>query len=269
MIKELFKIAEKELGPLRTDVAGRDVEPEPADWYQAWTRKMETAGEGLIACLARESFGILGETLFQQSTMEIMTGPMGGRTVFNVRYRPDQDYFRTLRKPLPKPLDPKGCDAVGIELGLAFLRGVESPAFVHRPELILGLQVWGKKEREAFRTLYAGFRPEFHARLEECPLKLWTAIPFRRVEALRNNRYTRQLDRYLQEEDDEHCFHLEFGIRPNTAYRRVADIFRVLAALYAGTLGKALTGRDDVFETVQAKLTGTEERPAMALDNYH
>jgi len=118
MIKELFKIAEKELGPLRTDVAGRDVEPEPADWYQAWTRKMETAGEGLMACLARESFGILGETLFQQSTMEIMTGPMGGRTVFNVRYRPDQDYFRTLRKPLPKPLDPKGCDAVGIELGL-------------------------------------------------------------------------------------------------------------------------------------------------------
>jgi len=256
MIKDLFKIVEHELGPIRTDVSGEDVEPEPGDRYQAWSGKVETFGVNLMARLARESFGILEETLFQHSTLETITGPMGTRAMFNVRYRPDRDYFRTLRKPLPKPMNPNGCDAVGIELGLAMLRGIESPAFVHRPALTLTLEIWGKEERDAFRTLYAGFRPEFHACLEKCPLKLWTARVFQRVDALQNYRYTRQLDRYLQEEDGEHCFRLEFHIRPNTAFRRVANVFHVLAGLYAGTLGKALTGGDEVFEAVQAKLTG-------------
>lgn len=269
MIKDLFRIVDHELGPIQTDDFGENVEPEPGDWWEAWCRKLENLGEGLMATLARESFGIYGESLFQHSTLETMPGPIGSRGMFNVRYRPNRDYFRALRKPLPKPMDPKGRDAVGVELGLALLRGIESPAFVHRTALILSLQVWGEEERQAFRTLYDGFRPEFHACLEKCPLKLWTARVFRRVDALRNYRYTRQLERYLQEEDGEHCFHLEFSIRPNTAFRRVANVFHVLAGLYAGTLAKALTGGDEVFEAMQAKLTGIEEQTAPAPGHYH
>lgn len=128
MIKDLFRIVDHELGPIQTDVSGENVEPEPSDWWEAWCGKLEKLGESLMANLARESFGILGETLFQHSTLETIPGPTGPRGMFNVRYRPNRDYFRTLRKPLPKPMDPKGCDAVGVELGLALLRGIEGIA---------------------------------------------------------------------------------------------------------------------------------------------
>jgi len=269
MIKKIFEALERELGALETNVSGTEIVRLPEKRFVKGAGEIEAMGAAVFARLVREAVGLFGDLFLGMSKTDRLVYTQENRGVFRIRCRPDASYYRTLRKPLPKPDNPEGCDAVGVELALTLFRGIVSPAFVYKPELVLSFEVWGEEELAAFKRLYHRFRPEFAELLGKCPLKLWTACVFPKVKALKSCRFTRQLPRYLEEKDDENCFHLEMMIKPSTPYRRLAAAFPVLAALYIGTLTEAAQGDRDVFEYLQAKLTGTEERPVMTFGAYH
>lgn len=269
MIKRMFAVLRRKIGDMRVDATNQVHALITEKEYLARAREVEAMGEAVISQLDRETVAVLGDTLFGQTVKESKVGDLAHREVFKIRYRPDRDYYKMLKKPLPKPENPRGCDAAGVELTFGLYRGISLPDRVIGPDMILSFEVWGEEERRAFQRMFARFSPEFLAFLEQCPLKLWTARVFRRVDALKGSRFTRKLERYLVEDDDESCFHLDMSIKANTALWRVGAVFPILATLYAGTLAGAVGHDTRVFERLQTKLVKAESRPGMPEERYH
>lgn len=120
---------------------------------------MADVGNGLLAAAKSQ----IPARLIKESTCELLMSTAPVVVLGEYRLRPRDEYYVKTGSPIPRPANPKGPDACGIELSLMFCRGY-AQAFPGRElirsnsHLTIEFSIWGWRERLALLELFADHR---------------------------------------------------------------------------------------------------------------
>ncbi|WP_432727543.1 hypothetical protein [Variovorax sp. W6] len=126
--------------------------------FQLWSG-MADVGDNLLAAAKPQ----IPARLLKESTRELLMSTAPVVVMGEYRLRPPDDYFVKTGSPVPRPANPSGPDACGVELSLMFCRGYPQ-AFPRREpiransHLTIQFSVWGRRERLALLDLFADHR---------------------------------------------------------------------------------------------------------------
>ena len=178
--------------------------------------------------------------LFGESKHELLATRTPAIVVCEYRLRPRSSYYKQVRKAIPRPENPRGPDATGLEVSLVLCRGYQARTAIRRPSFSIELCVWGSRERGGFRKLLIEHKRLVELLMSRADLTVQTACPFENVDRARRASAYEKLLLYYENEDAECNFTLEaeFG-----EAAREADLLKSLLpllALYDAALGYCL-----------------------------
>ena len=153
--------------------------------------------------------------------------------ICSIRIRPENGYYNTLKKPVPRPENPNGYDATGIELDIALSRGFINNYNSYLPSVHVEFTVWGAHERKGFAQFYRNYRRIIEIYLSKCQFEFQTSCVFERLEKYKGNDTAKKLDLYfMQDDDDENTFTLSSTLQINSTREQAIQAFMSLGALY-------------------------------------
>lgn len=198
----------------------------------------------------------LGEKLLQKSIVEYYFNGNQGTGVSFCRVRPENQYYLNRKRKLPQPADPKGNHATGIEISLGIYQGVNWGKGTRPPEVGLAFQVWGGEEREAFRELFFDYRRMISLMIQSLPgLTFHCAVSFDSVDAYKGKDISRKLWLYLQEDDPESMFELEWAFNSEVSSDVFFRTFRAFAVLYLACMHRLTPrGNKDILLDLFSKI---------------
>jgi len=171
--------------------------------------------------------------LLEESTVEQRIWPSCGVSIIEFRIRPQSNYYTTLKKEMPWPDNPEGCDATGIQLSISILRTVSGDKLCYPASVDIRFEIWGNAERKAFILFYKNYRRPFELLLRALQPKFMTACYFENLNGFRNKDLLTQLDLYLaNKEDPEACFSFEISFNRNATFNSVLTVFERLLIIY-------------------------------------
>lgn len=123
---------------------------------------------------------VIPARLLKESVQELLMSTARLVVMGEYRLRPPDDYFVKIGSPIPRPANPTGPDACGIELSLMFCRGYPQAFPGREPirsnsHLVIEFSVWGWRERLALLGLLADHRRLIERLLEVPGLQVATA----------------------------------------------------------------------------------------------
>ena len=155
------------------------------------------------------------------------------------RIRPGRSYYLRLGLPLPWPEDNQGMDAAGLELDMTVVEGIVTCSGVQHPCVLLEFVIWGEYEHHAFASMLNDHRRLIKLLLAGSGFELFTAGFFENLESKPGYSLMRKLDLYLQNEDDEHCFHLQKIFTTQTGGADFYQSYARLLVLFDACMGYA------------------------------
>lgn len=171
--------------------------------------------------------------IFHNSKIERLYSPNLSPNISEIRIRPENDYYNRLGKLIPKPDNPDGFDATGLEISFSILRGFSSPGKTIFPRLHIHFSIWGAEEREAFGKLLNNYYRIIELLLSDINVEFFTSCCFGRLDKLKANNCFRKLATYYQaNDDDENTFSLERIFTYGESYTDIVRMFLVFTAVY-------------------------------------
>lgn len=176
---------------------------------------------------------MLDADLFGKSEIELLYSGHDVPNVCRIRVRPKRAYYQVLRTIEPRPLNPEGYDAAGIELTTYLMKAMKAAIGIRPAYVSIDFQVWGAHERAAFKSLWQDYRRIVNTMVDALDFEFETACPFDRVDAYRGSKVSEKLARYFAEDDDpEHSFGITYAFSTPYDLAEVISAYSILAALY-------------------------------------
>lgn len=193
---------------------------------------------------------LYGKNIFDTSKIEKLYTPNLFPTICEIRIRPENDYYIKLGKPVPKPDNPNGYDATGLEISFNVLRGFSIPNKTVFPCLYIHFSIWGAEEREAFGKFLKNYYRIIELLLNELNVDFFTSCVFERLDKLKTKNSFKRLSTYYQANDDEeNTFSFERIFTYGESYDDIIKLFLVFAALYDSCLAY-LNKRKDIDKII-------------------
>ncbi len=152
------------------------------------------------------------------------------------RIRPNTKYYENLGKPIPKPENPTGPSATGIELSVSLNRGINGRGKIFQPHIGIEFQIWGVEERLAFKTFFYNYKRVIELLIKKAELEFSTSCGFGELDIYRGKKIIKQIDLYYLEADQEHQFTLEAKFFKDFSYIKMVKTFLILSAIYDSCL---------------------------------
>lgn len=180
---------------------------------------------------------VLGKNIVSGSTEDMLYYNKEFTGISFCRIRPENDYYLKNGMKLPSPADPKGPSATGLEIEIGLYEGLDGKN--GRPASVdFSFEVWGRKERQAFKELFTDYRRIVLQLLSGLDLEFWTSCVFPSVDSYRKHDVGGKLERYLAEDDDESSFSLRKTYYGEVDEKEFAKIFMVLLILYSSCMNR-------------------------------
>lgn len=193
-------------------------------------------------------FGLAGVNLpsriFKESKIEYIDYLEPVSNVSTVRFRPQNEYYKNSTLEIPRPENPNGNDATGIELRLSLYRGCERNNQPIPPSFCIAFNVWGFNEREAFKNTLFDYRRPIELLIKKLDLNVETSCWFDNCKTYKGNNIIKKLDLYFQNEDPESNISLERDFAFNADVQHIMNVFLSLLTLYDSCYGYAKQPRD-------------------------
>jgi hypothetical protein len=188
---------------------------------------------------------LYSQKIFSSSKIEKFYSPTFAPSISEIRIRPENSYYARLGKDVPRPENPNGNDATGLEIKLCVLPGFSMQNNTVFPRLWIELMVWGVEERKAFGKLLKNYYRIMELLLGDLEAEFTTACSFERLNKLKSQNPFTQLSTYYQkEDDDENSFLLSRIFTYGESYEDIVRIFLVFSALYDSCLGYLTRTKD-------------------------
>lgn len=177
---------------------------------------------------------ILKTTIGDEHLVESLYYDPNGFNICGIRLRPPDEYYHRRCRPLPRPANPIGPHATGIELDMSLYRGyATSGTGIVAQRVLVVFRVWGQDERNGFKRFYFDQQKEVEALLSLVPLKFSTARYCNRLYTV-PDKAAEQLRAYFAEDDDEeHCFEVEWEVLVSQDARTSLSAYVPMLALYS------------------------------------
>ncbi|RST54054.1 hypothetical protein [Variovorax sp. DXTD-1] len=151
---------------------------------------------------------VIPARLLKESVQELLLSTARLVVMGEYRLRPPDDYFVKIGSPIPRPANPTGPDACGIELSLMFCRGYPQAFPGREPvrsnsHLTIEFSAWGRRERLALLHLVADHRRLVERLLEVPGLQVTTATGVAQSKGERAGAAFECLSRYAEVESDD------------------------------------------------------------------
>ncbi|WP_143164426.1 hypothetical protein [Lampropedia hyalina] len=192
------------------------------------------------ALLATASIAI-PKRIFKESKQEYLVTRQPTTTVAEFRFRPQSGYFTKMRRRPPRPEDPKGTDATGLEVSITLCRGYPASQFVRRPLLSIDFQIWGEFERTRFHDLLREHRYLVEQLVLASKGTFSTSCVFDNVDRARKATAFEKLSLYYENEiDNENTFSIQCEFGHSATEAALLQALLPLLALYDATMGYCL-----------------------------
>jgi hypothetical protein len=204
----------------------------PAEWQEKANLSLDLLSRGW-QLLVDSAQLLLSQTVFRYSKCEYVYTAEPNSYICKIRLRPQNDYYLHLNEPVPKPENPQGHDATGIEISLNVYRPYLIHGILHDIEGSLNLTIWGLHERVGFRSFFNKHKKMLGALLSKSGFALETACAFDELESYRSSNVLKRLDLYFQVDDDpENNFSLTRSFFMNSLDADIVKEFLVLLSIY-------------------------------------
>lgn len=168
-----------------------------------------------------------------EAKSEQIIWPSNGIRINEYRIRPKNDYFTTLKKPIPQPDNPSGPSATGVELSVGVCRGISKDKVYYPPFVGIKFDIWGHEERKNFISFFKNYKRPIGILLGNLNLELFTACYFENLKNYSGNDIIKQLELYLSNRiDPEACFSIGKSFNKNADTDKITIVFRNLMILY-------------------------------------
>ena len=203
-----------------------------AEWQEKANLSLDLLNEGW-QFLVSSAQSILSHRVFNHSKPDFVYPAEPQSLICRIRLRPRNEYYSQYNRPIPRPENPNGFDAAGIELTISVYRPYLASAQLHPLEFVLHFTVRGHHERLAFHSLHQKHKRVVNAILSKCRLDFETACAFERLETYRGSDIKKKLDLYFQVDDDpENNFSLSRSFSENSHDAELTETFLVLLSIY-------------------------------------
>ncbi len=191
---------------------------------------------------------LLSPKFSQYSKIEKLYSPKLTPEVCEIRIRPQNDYYLKLNKIIPRPDNPNGHDACGIEISFSILRGFTIPGKTVFPQLYFHFTIWGFEERMAFGRILSNYKRIIELLLKNINVDFFTSCVFERLEKIKSKNVFQKLCAYYeQDDDDENTFSFEKTYSFGENYDDFVNNFIVLSIMYESCLELLLKKNQDVI----------------------
>jgi len=181
---------------------------------------------------------IFSPEIFRHSEIERIFSPRLDIEICCIRIKPNEGYYLKHHKTVPRPKNPNGPDACGIEILFSMVRGFSTPEIIVSPKIFLHFSVWGYEERKAFGTLLENYKRLFELLLAKSKVDFSTSCVFDRVDIIKTNNPFKKLIAYFEKDDDaENNFSFERFYSIGDEYDDLGNIFVAFAIMYGSCLG--------------------------------
>jgi hypothetical protein len=182
------------------------------------------------------------------SKIEKLYSPKLTPEVCEIRIRPQNGYYLTLNKIIPRPDNPDGLDACGIEISFSILRGFAVPDKTVFPRLYFHFTIWGFEERKALGCILKNYRRIFELLFKNLDLDFFTSCVFDRLKKIKSKNVFQKLCTYYEQDDDaENTFSLQKTYSYGDNYDDFVNNFIVLAIIYESCLELILKKDQDAL----------------------
>lgn len=206
-----------------------------------WAAVSETSAEALWSLsskLLNATTATFPQRISTESMQEVLVTREPAIVVAEFRLRPQSSYYKKTAQEVPRPENPKGDDATGIQVGLLLCRRHAIRHRLHGPYFSVEFSVWGKRERASFQEFFSGHRRFIERLLNDSGLRFRTSTPFSNVDGFRGTNAFRKMDLYFENEfDPEHSFTLERTVDSTGTSEELTQALASLTALYDCAVG--------------------------------
>ena len=181
----------------------------------------------------------------KSSIVEPLTYSSTGILVASYRLRPTNEYYESLKQPIPSPENRSGPFSAGIELSIKLLRSFESKGHTLPSKIAVELEICGILEREGFGQLFADNRREIGGLVDGKRYEFYTPVPFDNVNAYRGKALSRQLSLYFENlKDEENTFMISRELVIGNEFGEAVEAIIPLAILYQCAIGYCQRRKD-------------------------
>ncbi len=163
-------------------------------------------------------------SVYQKDSIYSTDGP----PAFYVRLRPDEDYYSKRLTGLPYPLDPEGCDAAGLEVGIKIYFDV----CLQLPVIRLEFKVQGKREFAAFKELFKNYRRLLAILCKKGDFQYDIDARMEKLENYRGSDICKILDIYFDQDDEDSSFTLCYQCLEQDSLGDVMIAFFILFSIF-------------------------------------
>lgn len=202
----------------------------------AWKKKISN----LIVSFEKESTPHLDEImnkfpqrLLEKSIQEYVGLSKNNISLFEYRLRPFNDYFIKSKKTIPYPSNPAGPSATGCETSFSLHRSYKAGNILFPSEISIQFQIWGQRERVAFRKFYFNYKRIIDLLLKQTDPSFFTSCVFDNLEKYRGTDTIRKLELYCRNENDpEANFSLTSQFNKNSDLSKTKLCLEIFIAIY-------------------------------------
>jgi len=180
------------------------------------------------------------------SRIEKLYSPKLTPQVCEIRIRPNNNYYLKLNKTIPRPDNPNGYDACGIEISISILRGFAIPSKTVFPRLYFQFMIWGVEERKAFGLILENYKRIFELLLKNIEVEFFTSCVFERLDKIKSKNVFKKLCTYYEyDDDDENTFSFEKTYSYGESYDDFVNCFIVFSIMFESCLELLLKKNQD------------------------
>ncbi len=214
----------------------------------AWRNNVKT----LISCFSKDATPFLKKIyegfpkrLLNDSEQEYISFNCDHVLLFEYRLRPFDDYYNKFNKTLPSPKNPDGPHATGIKVSISATKGFQARNIMYPAALDVEFQVWGQRERDAFKEFYANYKRIIDLFLTKANYEFFCSCIFKNLKKEKKATVPRQLELYLKNKiDQENTFSISAKYYKTTNVKDIFRGFKILLAFYDCCYGYASFKKD-------------------------
>lgn len=185
--------------------------------------------EPLVDICFKKSF----ESVPKYSKFEYINFGPNHPLIFELRIRPQNNYYISLQKEIPRPDNQEGPGATGIKLSISIYRSVTRDNLIFPSCIVIEFKIWGHEERNGFISFFKNYRRSVELLLTKLNLDFSTACWFKNLEKYKGNDIIKKIDLYLANKHDaEANFLIEKSFNKNADPDIIIKIFTNLLVLY-------------------------------------
>lgn len=171
--------------------------------------------------------------LFEKSRQEYVSLNHNHIALCEYRIRPFNDYYLNVNKSIPTPDNPEGPSATGLEVNISMYRAYQVDNIVFPASIDVQFQIWGHRERSAFRVFYSNYKRSIDLLLQNTKPDFFSSCVFDNLESYKGSNIVRKLERYYQNKNDpEANFSFSSKFNKNSELSKLKQCLEIYLILY-------------------------------------